>query len=69
MSERVLGVAEITHRNGVVETLEYLAHGASPIGWTFQVEGDGLVIIHPASVQSIKITRYKLDLTTKPLVV
>jgi hypothetical protein len=58
----ILGHAEIKYRGGVVERIDYVAHGATAIGWTFQVEGDGLVIIHPASVESIRVTRYKLDI-------
>jgi hypothetical protein len=68
MSERVLGVALIHHRNGTVEKMEYVAHGATPIGWTFQVSEGGLVVIHPSSVTKMEIVRYKLDVKPSGIV-
>ena len=66
-TERILGVAQITHKNGTIENIEYMAHGASPIGWTFQVSDVGMVVIHPSSVTKIEITRYKLDISRNGL--
>lgn len=64
----MLGVAYITHRNGTTETIEYVAHGATPIGWTFKLLDDVLVIVHPASVVKIEIQRYKIEVSRNGLV-
>ena len=69
MNDKILGVAVVTHRNGTTEKLEYMAHGATPIGWTFQVSDGGLVVIHPASVVKIEITRYRVDVVRNGVVV
>jgi len=61
LTKQVIGYADITHRNGSVEHLEYVESGPIAIGWVFKCEDDRLVIIHPSSVARIEINRYKIN--------
>ncbi len=59
---KILGYADITHKNGTVEKIEYMAHQAMALGWTFQLSDETMMVVHPSSVTKIEINRYKINI-------